>query len=461
MGRDSGITSRVLWLLLPLLLLGGGGAVWANDARRDLKAAEGLARDFAVGRVTAFHGAFSPDLAASRPLDRLEELQRQLGERLGPVSMILAAYPIPPPSGATRSAAVPVEYRRGSLEIVLAWRGPLEPGSVVDFAIRPPKRRPSIATAPSQPSTRRAEREAPYVYRTQFREESVAIRRPGLGSLQGALALPTKASEESPVPGVVLLGERLAPSLDGDVGYLRPKRDLALGLASQGIATIRFPLRTPQTSGWTLGDLQLEDAREALRLLHRHEAVDPERLYILGHEIGGITAARLASQATAVRGLILLGSPSHWGPQWELARIEHASSLTGMPGEEEVSRIRGDMNLFREGRLPARAFWNHAPWTFWEDLRRRDAIADLTEYEGRLLYIVPRGSHLRSQRDLDRWQHLLGGLPDARAVAHDVGHWFQPLAGRGRDSPLAPLERTHVSLDVLDEIAAWIKADGP
>lgn len=438
------------------LLLLGVEAAAARSAREELSAAEDLARQFATGRVVALHEAFSPELASARPLTQLENLQRQINERLGALRMVLAAYPVPAPPGASRSAAIPIEFQRGSMEIVLAWRGELAAGAVVAFAIRPPAPRPSISNAPARHPDRGRREEAPYVYRGQLREEPATIRRSGLAPLQGSLALPIDATEESPVPGIILLGERMAPSPDGEFGHLRPRRDIALGLASQGIATLRFPLRTLESRGWTLSDLQLEDAREALRLLHGHPAVDSSRLYLLGHEIGGITAARLASQASAVRGVILLGTPSRWGPEWELSRIERGASLTGMPDELELSRLRGDMNLLGQGRLPAHASWHHAPWTFWEDLRRHDATAALHEYEGRLLYLVPSGSHLRSQRDLERWRRLFHELPDATAKAFDAGYWFQPVPRGERDSPLSALGRGHVSLDVIDEIAAWV-----
>nr|WP_221375005.1 alpha/beta fold hydrolase [Actinoplanes polyasparticus] len=99
---------------------------------------------------------------------------------------------------------------------------------------------------------------------------------------------------------------------------------LAEGLAGQGIAMLRYDKRGVGASG---GDYlssgfydEVHDAASALETLRGHPAVDPERVFVVGHSTGAVVAAELGGAA----GYVLLAGAAQRGEDvmiWQSRRI--------------------------------------------------------------------------------------------------------------------------------------------
>ena len=75
-----------------------------------------------------------------------------------------------------------------------------------------------------------------------------------------------------------------------------PFRDLAWGLALQGVAVLRYEKRTRQYAEKmaviidqiTVKEETIEDALLAVDLLRNTDGIDPQHIYVLGHSLGGM-----------------------------------------------------------------------------------------------------------------------------------------------------------------------------
>lgn len=150
-----------------------------------------------------------------------------------------------------------------------------------------------------------------------MKQEQITVIADPRYPLNGLLTLPEGAS--GPVPAVVFVHGSGASNMDEQVGALTPFKDLAQGLAQQGIASIRYDKRT-KAHGFrllrdkrkpvTVGIETIDDAIAAAELLRQDPRIDPERIYIAGHSMGAMLAPRIDAQGGDFRGLILLaGSP--------------------------------------------------------------------------------------------------------------------------------------------------------
>ena len=81
---------------------------------------------------------------------------------------------------------------------------------------------------------------------------------------------------------------------DESVGGAKPFRDLAWGLASKGMVVLRYDKRTkvyPQQFAASADihreDETVDDAVAAAELLRTLPEVDPGRVFVLGHSLGG------------------------------------------------------------------------------------------------------------------------------------------------------------------------------
>lgn len=139
-------------------------------------------------------------------------------------------------------------------------------------------------------------------------------------TLHGSLRLPTGADADSPVPAVLLLAgsgptDRNGDSalLPGSIGTLEFLADL---LEQHGFASLRYDKLGSGTTG--LGPYELEDigglgfsvfidsAAAGLKFLAGRAAVDPDRVYAVGHSEGALIALALADRGAKVAGVGLL-----------------------------------------------------------------------------------------------------------------------------------------------------------
>lgn len=154
-----------------------------------------------------------------------------------------------------------------------------------------------------------------------FDSIELALPVPSLGELPGILTVP---KGDGPYPVVVLLQGSGSSDKDEAVGSLKPFRDIAEGLAEYGIAVYRFDKRSfvygvelSTKKDFTLEDEYLEDAVNAVQLMAQQEKIDPERIWVLGHSLGGnvipAVAGELEKAAVKACGFIMMAaSPRRW-----------------------------------------------------------------------------------------------------------------------------------------------------
>ena len=144
----------------------------------------------------------------------------------------------------------------------------------------------------------------------------LALSVPTLGELPGVLTIP---KGEGPFPVVILLQGSGASDKDESVGNLKPFRDIAEGLAERGIAVYRFDKRSyaygmelMTDRQITLVDEYLEDAVNAVQLVARQDRIEPDRIYVLGHSLGGnaipAVARELKNAPVKARGYIMMAA---------------------------------------------------------------------------------------------------------------------------------------------------------
>ena len=323
------------------------------------------------------------------------------------------------------------------------------------------------STAPASPVPTASP--AAYVDRAAFRE-TVATVGEAPWALPGTLLMPVG---EGPFPAAVLVAGSGPQDRDETIGPNAPLRDLAEGLATAGIAVLRYDKRTKVYGSEMAADVAnitvraetVDDAVAAVDLLRRTPGVDPDRVFVVGHSLGGYLAPRIAAQAPGrVAGIgILEGNTS---PLQRLiqAQLEYLASADGGADPQAAAAlpaIREQVALVDSDALtastPASALPLGVPAAYWLDLRGYDpaataagqAIPVFISQGGRDYQVPPT--------ELAGWRSALGGRKDVTTREYPaLNHLL--MAGAGPSRPAEYAVPGHVAPELVADLAAWVKA---
>ena len=311
----------------------------------------------------------------------------------------------------------------------------------------------------------------PYADPALFREVEVVVRTPrrdGAGNVElpGTLSLPTDSA--GPAPGVVLVHGSGPLDRNAGVGATQIFRDLAQGLASRGVAVLRYDKRTlvaPDAVDLTensLDDETIADAASALLLLAARPEVDAARLFVVGHSLGAMLAPRVIERADAdVAGLVLLAAPARPTLDVVLEQIDYLARFDGQIDPAERAALDAATGAAARARAGLDASLLGAPATYWRQLdavRPTDELVAALEDRSPLRALVLRGGrdYQVTAADEARWRAALLGRDDTTFRQYPaLNHVF--VAGQGRPGPGEYERFGHVDQQVIDDIAAWVK----
>jgi len=289
-------------------------------------------------------------------------------------------------------------------------------------------------------------------------------------ALPGTLSFP---AARRPVAGLVLVHGSGPLDRDETIGPNRPFRDLASGLASRGVAVLRYDKRTlvygarlaAQRDRLTLHDETVADAVEAIRLLRRSEGVDGARVFVLGHSLGGVALPGIAALEPGIAGFVMLATPSR--PLQDVYRDQMAYlfGLDGVVTEEERARlesVRREVERVTRPEIAGGA--GDLPLglsrVYWDDLKRHDARETAAGLRGPILVLQGARDYQVTRDDFEGWRSVLAGRPDvAFQLYPSLNHLF--MEGAGRSTPDEYQVAGHVAVEVVEDLAAWVKGRPP
>lgn len=286
-------------------------------------------------------------------------------------------------------------------------------------------------------------------------------------ALPGTLSLP---QERGAGPAVVLLAGSGPLDRDETIGRNKPLKHLAWGLACRGVAVLRFdkvtyahPAEVVKAWDFTVADQCVPAAVAAAGLLTQHPAVDRERIFLLGHSLGGTVAPRVAAAEPLIAGLVILAGgaqPLHWAAVRQvryLASLHPGMAAASQPAVEVLTR---QAELIDSPGLspatPASELPFGTPAPYWLDLRAYDPVAAAAAL-GRPILILQGGRdyQVTEADDLARWRAGLGHRRDVTIRVHaSDNHLLFP--GAGPSSPAEYEAAQHVDPEVVADIAGWL-----
>jgi fermentation-respiration switch protein FrsA (DUF1100 family) len=304
----------------------------------------------------------------------------------------------------------------------------------------------------------------PYSTQDSFRERAVTIGKDPW-ELGGTLTIP---AGKGPFPALILIHGPGPNDRDESMRANKVFADIAEGLSSRGIAVLRYDKRTliyarqMSQSEFTLREETIDDALSAAAFMRLQPEINPARVYVLGHSLGGYAAPRIALEDGKLAGVIFLAANARPIEELVLEQTEYLASAGALSPDEAQRRLE---NLKVEtqklkalepgGANPPVVMGLPSAWLL--DVRNYDPAAQAARLSIPLLFLQGGRDFQVSMKDFDKWKSALADHANAKFRSYpDLNHLF--ISGKAKSVPAEYLIPGNVSPEVVGDIAAWISA---
>jgi len=416
---------------------------------------EALARqvitDFSSGKYDAVEARFGPQLAAALPLEKLplawKSALAQFGDFVSIESVrseVMQGYTV---------EHVVCKFSRTEAEFIMPFSAD---GMLAGF------RGVLVAADWTAP---------PYAKPDSFEERPVTVKT-GRFELPGFLTLPKTGG---PFPAVVLVHGSGPNDMDESLGPNRTFKDLAYGLASRGVAVLRYEKRThkygAQSSDdpttFTVKDEEMDDSRSAVAMLATMPQIDPKRIFVAGHSEGGYLAPRIATGDSQIAGIILLEGNERPLDELIVEQVHYEASLSGPITPQTQTVIDQAEDAAKQLRNPdlkigmtVNVLGASLPASYVLDLRAYHPADVAAALKIPILIVQGGRDYQVTMTDFADWQKALAGHTNVTYKTYPaINHLLMP--GTGPASPAEYSKPNHVEQGVVEDIAAWVQLPQP
>lgn len=281
-------------------------------------------------------------------------------------------------------------------------------------------------------------------------------------SLPGILTRPRSGA--LPIACLILAGSG-PQDADETLGSAqnKPLRDLAWGLAQEGISSLRYDKRTrarPQsfTAEDGIEEELTTDAMAAAAQMSEMPELKDYKLFLIGHSLGGMLTPYLLNRSPLLSGGILLsGSPR---TLIEIIRDQNEAQIKGLKSENDINAAR-DLLKQEEEKLKAIREGGEGtaygmPAAYIRSLDRIELTAEALNCAKPLLIVQgDKDRQVDVKRDFEAFKALLDGKKGVTfKLYHNLNHLLMP----SQTGDIAEYDlKNHMSPELIKDLALWLK----
>jgi alpha-beta hydrolase superfamily lysophospholipase len=261
---------------------------------------------------------------------------------------------------------------------------------------------------------------------------------------------------------------------EGTTGNSKIYRDLAWGLATQGIAVFRYDKRsfthgsrlfmeTYQGKTYTPQDEVINDVLDAIKLMSTNSHVDPSQIYIVGHSQGGMLAPEIAKQSGKLAGVIMLAANARPLQEMILEQMSYLYDGQSLSYKEyeKVQRLKHQAEFAKKKKLDPKTPTDSLPFNvsaaYWNYLNAYDQVKVFTRLTLPVMVLQGERDYQVNMTDYNLWMKAAEKRKGKTMFKSypKLNHLF--IAGEGRSVPAEYQIQGNMNEEVILDIANWIK----
>ena len=296
--------------------------------------------------------------------------------------------------------------------------------------------------------------------------------------LNGMMSIPDGI--EGKAPAVVLVQGTGQFNMDEETHAIAPFRDIADYLASYGIAVVRFDKRNYEHwakmkevygGSITLKEDVIEDVILAAELAKADPRIDENRVYIIGHSLGGTIAVRIHAEGGDFAGIIsMAGTPRS---AFEVGHDQQMAQIELMPEGEEKEAALEQAEYYNV------EYWQNRVMSMSDDVAKDKDYGGYSYYyekdwEGhpvsmyiddiKVPFLILQGADdflITAKNDLPAWKDTLAGRDNVTFILYEgLNHFFMTSQGGNINTFEKETEYPgHTDEQVLADIVEWIHSN--
>ncbi|MBI3520321.1 MAG: DUF3887 domain-containing protein [Bacteroidetes bacterium] len=339
------------------------------------------------------------------------------------------------------------EFEKTKMDLQLVYNTP--PQKIVGMFFTPPKNRTTY--------------EAPeYAQQNKYYETKIAVKT-GTMSLPGALCVPNTIKNP---PVVILIAGSGPNDKDESIGPNKILKDLAVGLASNGIATYRYDKRT-LVYGKDLKEIDLngeviEDALTAVTTIKNNPDFKSSKVFIVGHSLGAMCAPLIASKSKQINGIVMMAGNARPLEDVILEQYNYlfASDSLDTDEKKQIEELTGQIKTVKDPKALKTAKAADLPLNldskYWQSLVNYKQVQIAKKIKQPILVLQGERDYQVTMTDYSIWKQSLSDKPKNQFISYPgLNHLF--MSGEGKSLPAEYDKQGHVEEKVINDITDWIK----
>ncbi|MBQ8392602.1 MAG: hypothetical protein IJX51_02410 [Clostridia bacterium] len=253
-------------------------------------------------------------------------------------------------------------------------------------------------------------------------------------------------------PAILLIPGSGQCDYNETIGVHKPFEDIALGLAKEGICSLRIDKRTLNyASSFKLTDgldeEYISDFNKAIDYLRDNNKAD---IYLLGHSLGGQIAVEFSTINSDIQGIVLLNSSAR-----HLADIMTDQYICADPQNSDIyiqySNIIKEMNT-----LTAKGYYYYgATDYYWASYNTLNTLDGIRDFDRSILIINSTFDKQSFSSDIELWKNSLIEQDNVNIqIYNDISHYGYKI---DTSNIISLYTKSEFPEEIIDNISVFCK----